>query len=479
MSVSMRIAALSVLVVVAGCSVAPLKDATDATAGRVAERASVAPAWPPATETLEAAPEFSEPLTLPVALKTAFSRNPEIRQQYARLGIAHADLQDAARISNPTLSLAWLSPSSGSGEQSTQGITASFADLLLLPSRRRLSAAEFRRVELTVGAALVTLARDVESAWYAEVGAQQIAAMRAAVADASARESELAKRFFDAGNVTRLQLDRQLSAAARTGIESLRAQSEATATRARLANLLGLPETGAWRTADRLDEPPAAPLSGDELISMALAQRLDLASTHEEVAMLEDALSVTGHWRLLGSLDAGFERERELDGTKIRGPTLALELPIFNQGQGNVARAEARLLDARARADGLALLVRNDVTAGLKRLALARDASERYRLQWLPAAQSTVDRQQERFNYMLIGAFDLIQAKRDQFDAWQGYFESLRDYWIARADLRAATGGLLPGDAEPPTPAPAPADVAPAPVGLPAPAGENHGDHQP
>lgn len=456
-----RLVALAAVITAAGCAVTPIQEATDATVERVEARAAVAPVWPPEDGATAAVPEFIEPLTLAQALTTAFERNPDIRRHYAELGIAHADLRDAARIANPTLSFAWLDPEGGGRDKTTRGITASFADLLLLPARRRLSAAEFRRVELEVGAALVALAREVESAWYSHVGTLQIEAMRAAVAEAASQEAELAKRFYEAGNITRLQLDRQVSADARAAIDAVRARSDSAESRARLANLLGLPTAGSWRTVDRLSAPPATALAGEELTPKALSQRLDLASAREKVAVLEDSLGVARTWRLLGSVEAGYEEERETDGSKLRGPTLSLELPIFNQGQGAVARAQANLLDARARADGLALQIENEVETGVTRLALVREASERYREQWLPAAASAVERQQERFNYMLIGAFDLIQAKRDQYDAWQGYFEAVRDYWIARADLRAATGGLLPGDSDALPPAPGPSDIAP------------------
>jgi outer membrane protein TolC len=472
---------LAAALVAAGCAVTPLQNATDATAERLKSRADVTLAWPPEAEDAGDAPEVMEPLTLAAALALAFERNPDIRRQYAKLGIAHGDLQDAARIANPTLSLAWLDPEGGGREKTTQGISASFTDLLLLPVRRRLSAAEFRRVELTVGGALVTLARQVESAWYGYVGAQQVEALRAAVADAARQEANLAQRFFEAGNISRLQLDRQETVTARAEVDALRARSDAAASRAKLANLLGLATTGSWRTVDRLAAPPDSDLAEGALAESALSQRLDLASVRAEVAVLEDSLGVTRGWRLLGSVEAGYEWERETDGTKLRGPTLALELPIFNQGQGAVARAEAQLLDARARADALALVVENEVATGVRQLALAREVSERYRLEWLPAATSAVERQQERFNFMLIGAFDLIQAKRDQYDAWQGYFESLRDYWIARSELRAATGGLLPGDTEVLPPAAGPGDILPAPAGgePTAQPHENHGDHQP
>lgn len=443
-----RMAAVTAALGAAGCAVAPLDRAADSAAARVEERVSVAPDWPPESSSSAELPEIREPLTLPAALVIAFARNPEIRRQYAQLGIAHGDLRDAARIANPTLSLAWLRPEGGGKDETTQGLSASFSDLLLLPARRRLSAAEFRRVELAVGSALVALAHEVETAWYAQVGARQVAAMRSEVAAAAHSEAELAKRYLDAGNISRLQLDLQQAEAARTRIEALRAQSDAAEGRERLANLLGLPAHGSWLTVDRLAAPPDAPLARDELSKRALSQRLDLAAAREEIALLEDALGVTRRWRLMGSVEAGVERERESEDPETLGPTLSLELPLFNQGQGAVERAEARLLDARARENSLALTIENEVTAAVERLALARDASDRYRRELLPATASAVARQQEEVNYMLESPFELIRTKRDQYDAWQGYFESVRDYWIARTALRAATGGPLPGDDE-------------------------------
>lgn len=444
-----RTAALSVLLGAgAGCAVTPLDQAADTAADQVSTRVVVRPDWPPPSGDELAAPEIRAPLTMPAALALAFTRNPDIRRQYARLGIGHADLQDAARIANPTLSLAWLNPGGGGGDQTTRGISASFTDLLLLRTRRRLSAAEFRRVELVVAASLVGLAHEVETAWYTHVGALQVAAMRGAVAEAAEREAALAQRFHEAGNISRLQLDLQKAAAAQAHIDALRARSEAADSRTQLANLLGLRTDAAWQTADQLPTPPDTPLSRDELVQQALSQRLDLAAAREEVALLEDAFSVTRHWRLLGSVEAGYKRERETDDSTLNGPTLDLELPLFNQNQGAVARAEAQLLDARARSQALALSVENDVTTGIERLSLAGEITRHYRDTLLPSSASAVARLQEEVNFMLKSVFDLMRVKRDEYDSWQRYLESVRDYWIARTALRAATGGLLPGDEE-------------------------------
>jgi cobalt-zinc-cadmium efflux system outer membrane protein len=53
---------------------------------------------------------------------------------------------------------------------------------------------------------------------------------------------------------------------------------------------------------------------------------------------------------------------------------------------------------------------------------------------------------------MLVGQFELLLAKQEEYDAWQGYLEAVRDYWVARSDLERAIGGALPGAAAPGAP---------------------------
>ena len=47
---------------------------------------------------------------------------------------------------------------------------------------------------------------------------------------------------------------------------------------------------------------------------------------------------------------------------------------------------------------------------------------------------------------MLIGVFELIQAKTQEYDAYQGYLEAIRDYWLARIDLMRVVGARLPSE---------------------------------
>jgi cobalt-zinc-cadmium efflux system outer membrane protein len=165
-------------------------------------------------------------------------------------------------------------------------------------------------------------------------------------------------------------------------------------------------------------------------------------------------------------------------------------LPIFNQNQSGVLRADAQTEAAKARLDELELRVRNDIARGLDRLASAREVAEAYRTALLPLHETVVNRTQEEHNFMLVGVFELLQARRTQLDAYEAYLESVRDYWIARSDLRRAAGGTLPGevaaDADPLTPGfdaliapPSPArSELPQKDGTQPPARDPHSEHQ-
>ena len=391
---------------------------------------------------------LSQPLSADAAVQIALLRNPRMQSEYARLGIAEADVYEASRISNPTLSLTALHHSGGPTKNDA-GLTLSFAELLMLPARKRLAAGEYARTQESIGAAILNLATDTRAAWYSYIGAQQVAEMREAVAAAAQTSADLAAKFFQAGNISVLQCKLEEAAATQARLQATRANAEATRARSALNSLMGLSsEAAQWTAADRLPVPLAQDESADALVPLARQQRLDLAAAQQEVTLLEQSLDVTKSYRLLGKVDVGVAGERETDGTKLYGPSLSLQLPIFNQGQGAIARATAQLDDAHARVQSLELEIDNTVRLGIDRVAAMHKIAEDYRAALIPQRETIVARTQEEQNYMLIGVFELLLAKQQEFDAYQGYLESVRDYWLARVDLMRAVGAELPSDSK-------------------------------
>jgi len=73
----------------------------------------------------------------------------------------------------------------------------------------------------------------------------------------------------------------------------------------------------------------------------------------------------------------------------------------------------------------------------------ARDAAVLYRDQIIPTREKVVAESQKHYNFMLVGATNLLQAKRDEIAAYRGYIEAVRDYWIARTELERAVAAPL------------------------------------
>lgn len=396
-----------------------------------------------------AAELLAAPLMPASAFGIAQLRNPDIATHYAELGIAQADVVAAGRLGNPSLSAARIG--ADGTYQLTLGLSLPLSELLLMPARKRMAAGEYERAQQTIAAALLNLAADVADAWYAAAGADQVAAMREAVANAAAASAELAARFHAAGNLSPLQLKLEQAAATQARIAATTAKAQALRARVALNTRMGLSGDAAaqWRFALPLAAPVAREDDVDVLLALARDQRLDLAAARRDVELLDGALTLARRWRLLGAVDVGVERERESDGRWLRGPTLALALPLFDQGQAAIARAEASLEQGRAALARLELAIDNDVRLGVEQVAAQRAIAQAYRDALIPQREAIVARQGERLNYMLIGAFELLLAKQQEYDAYQGYLETVRDYWQARVALARAVGTQLPSDAQP------------------------------
>ena len=444
--------ALAFALALAGCASLSPQPPADEVSSLLESRGAVAVDWSavgaPADERRALSGWLDKPMTLDAALRVAMLQSPSLREEYARLGLARAEVLEAVQLENPRLSLSRLSVDGG-GHNRTAGLSLPLVDLLVLPARARLAAADYERARLDVAGSVLGIAADVEAAWYAYVAARQVAAMRGAVAEGSAASAELAQRFFDAGNISELQLRQEQAIASEARIDALRARADAGRHRLELNTLLGLSGPAAqWEVSENLPLPVPREDDPAQLVQLARDGNLELLAARQEAQVLADALGLTRTLRWLGSSEIGYEREEEADGKRLRGPHLSLELPVFNQGQAKMARAQAQLAGALARVQRAELSSENAVRLGAEAVSALREVVALHRDALVPQREDIVARQQERQNFMLIGVFELVQAKVAEYDAYQAYLEAVRDYWLARVELSRAVGQRLPSDAD-------------------------------
>lgn len=391
---------------------------------------------------------LAQPLTRDTAVKIALLKSPRLQQVYGELGLVRADVLEAVQISNPRLGVSSLALENGPGSQLVFGVAQPFIDLLTLPVKAKLARLDYERSRYQIAAAILGVSLDVESAWYSVVASQQVADMRAAVAEALQASSDLAQRFYDAGNITELELNRERAAASEAQVDAARAAVAAKIARLELNNLLGLSgENSQWTSTATLSLPVAQEEDPATLQQIAQANSLELLAARKGEKVAAGAARISRWFRLLGTTTIGYEREREIDRGVIKGPTLDLELPIFNQNGAAVARSHAQLQLARARLSALELNAANAIPAASERVRVLGEVVKIYRTALVPERETVARQSQLEQNFALIGAFEVLAARAQQFDAYQSFLEAVRDYWLARVDLMRLIGSRLPSDA--------------------------------
>ncbi len=394
---------------------------------------------------------LAKPLTSEAAITLAFLHNPAVREVTARLGFAAADVYDAARLSNPAIGLLRLTSNDPAAvtAQVTGTVAFNFTDLLFLRARSRFAQAQFDAAKLEVARAAQSLAAEVETAWFASAAAEQQLALRRRVAEAGLASANLAQRYFDAGNINKRELALERSAAAQADLDVQAATAEALAARTRLNRLMGQPASATkWQLAEGLPAPLEQEDALDQLLELARTARLDIAAARQSADAIAQAYGLTRRTRLLGPVEVGYEVGRQFDNTRERGPSVSFELPLFNWGGGRVARAQAELDAAEARLAGLELDASNDITLAHAALLNAKTRAERYRTRLIPEREAVVEQMQLEVNYMLIGVFELLAAKQQEYGAYAGYLDAVRDYWQSRVQLAQAVGQRLPSSAQ-------------------------------
>ncbi len=393
---------------------------------------------------------LKEELTAASAVQVALLNNPSIQTTYEKLGVTQADVVQAGLLRNPVFGLMARFPHDPPSKTNLEfQVAQDFLDLLMIPNRKALASEQFERVKQLVANEVVDLAAEVQRVYYTVLGLRQLSHLRRLVTDAASASFEMAGRIHAAGNISDLGLAMEQAQYERSRVALAQVETDRLTYRERLTRLMGLwGNQTAWRLPDQLPAIPEDEIPLDRLESFAVTNRLDLAAARKEMEVVALALGIAMDLRWLGHVELGLSAERDSDGQWVTGPTLSLALPLFDQKQADLARLEAQLRESEHRFKAKAIEVRSEVRAARERLLGARETAAHYRKVLIPLEERIVALTLKEYNYMLAGVFQLLMAKQREYDAYQGYIEAVRDYWVMRAELERVLGGRLPGPSE-------------------------------
>ncbi|MFZ3376477.1 MAG: TolC family protein [Chthoniobacterales bacterium] len=389
------------------------------------------------------------PLTADSAVQVALLNNRELQATFEEIGIANAAFIEAGLLKNPTFAISARFPDRPPSATNVEtSIAEDFFDLLLIPLRKRVAANELARTKLRVGDEILKLATEVKTAFYEMQAQQQLLDRLLAINETEGAALELSIQQHEAGNIPDLDLANQQATYSQMKLEANQLATAIGFSRERLNRLMGLwGDDTDWKIEGELAAVPAHDFSQRGLESIAINQRLDLAAAKTEALVLVQSLGLTKTYRYVGAIEFGVDSERETDRQRVTGPTLKLDLPIFNRGQGRIARLEAQLRQAERRVEANAVSIRADVREARNRVIAKRDLAIFYRDNLVPQRHHILELTLAGYNSMLKSPYDLLLAKQNELSAEKGFIDAWRDYWIARADLERAVGCRLSASA--------------------------------
>jgi outer membrane protein TolC len=386
---------------------------------------------------------LKQALTPDAAVEVALLNNRGLQANLGDLGIAEADLVQAGRLKNPSFSFGRLA---GAGAlEVDRSVMFGIVDLLTLPAASGIARQRFEQAQFQAAADAVGVATETRRAYFEAVAAQQLVGYDLQVKDAAQASADLARRMVAAGNFSKLDQMREqvFYADATSGLA--RAQQQATASRERLTRLLGLSgEKIAFKLPERLPDLPQNVFEPKDAEQTAMDKRLDVRMAQRQATATAKALGLTDVTRVVNALDVGYQNKGQTGTPNENGFLVQVEVPLFDFGGAQTAKAQAQYMKAVNRTAEVAVNARSEVRESYAAYRTSYDLAKHYRDEVVPLRKRISDENMLRYNGMLIGVFELIADAREQVSGVTGCVEALRDYWIADTNLQAALTGRSP-----------------------------------
>ena len=388
---------------------------------------------------------LSEGLTAAKAAQITLIHNPSLQAAFFSIGIARADLVQAGLFSNLSLGVSLRFPSGGGLVNVETSLAQNIVELWQIPARERAAERDLHRVVLEIARMAAELALEAKRAYYNSVSADEavsVATQNAATA-LEFLELVLARQQAGAGNEIDVNVAR--SAYLEEELAVKHARLLAFESRNRLTIFLGLsldPEK--LVLVEPLSPPPSSLPEPGKLREIAGQHRLDLRAAEQVVQAAAARLELEER-SVLRQLVPGLSAERDArkaggDGDFVIGPTLEVELPLFDQNQAQIARATFACDEARKLLLALDRLLTQEVRGAWKRAQAAWEVDHFYRDELLPPRRDNLELAREAYRLGRTSFLSVLEAQQTLLATRQEYNVARRASAGAVVDLERVVG---------------------------------------
>src|SRR5712692_426274 len=376
-------------------------------------------------------------MTLEETEKMASDTNPTLRQAETEIRAAKARQQQAGLYPNPTVGYTGDEIRGGSVGGGKQGffVQQTIVTGGKLGLSRDVFSKEVKLAELEAEEQRIRVQSAVKMAFLRVLAAQELVDARRDLAKIAQDAAETQRRLMNTGQADESEVlgaeveAQRMRMAARMQENTLREEWRS------LAAVIGRPDLPLTTVAGDLEK--GWPEVNEEESVEAIAKESPAVRIADVVGAR--AQTVLGRARREAIPDiqirGGMEYNHELLGSVpfAKGwegiAEVAVQIPLFNRNQGNVAAARADIDRARQEKKRIALTLRERAASAVDQYANARLMAVEYRDEMLPRAKKAYGLMVDKYGRMLASYPRVLDAQRKLYELQIEYIAALESVW--------------------------------------------------
>lgn len=378
-------------------------------------------------------------------VRIALMNNQDLQTKFEYLGIARADVVQAGLYSNPSIDALFEFPTKGAfGVGPDLNLLFSLSDLWNVPLRKQIAMLDGQKVTLQVIAEILKTAAEARNA-FDEVLFQR------AMLDFTQQNIKLFESAFDktrfyykSGLANDLDLSIAESSLYEEKMTLANTESNLQSAHSALLRQLGLdPLKPMVEIKGEFRETQSVALKPNGAWNFAFANRADLKIFRLQIEQSKWVLKLQKA-RIYGDVNLGGNYTRDLDSTKTYGPLLSFQIPVFDQNQAGIARAQYQLRQSEKELVATEIKAKEEILRLIRDLKFQHSRATLLRDKMLVLNSKTEKFVEKFYNAMQLNAFSLIEARRRVLNTYRSYLEARRDYSQIKTRLEVALGGKTP-----------------------------------
>lgn len=288
--------------------------------------------------------KLTEGITRNEAIGIALKNNPELQVHFETLGIAKADLEQAGLYTNPDINGFFWTPLQDSATELETGISFRVSDLWQVPLKKKVQKDILETVTFRILEFVLETMKNVRIIYDRALFAQ---ARLQLLDDLKQQSLDLRDNiYYRQGFGLESDLDKYLIDIAVNNvlIDIIKSQNEYVQACIALKKILGVaPSPDPVKLTECADEciehfKQILP-SLETLQNWALIHRPEIFKAHMKIQQFKDTIALEKS-KVFRTVNAGVALKRDFDSDKGIGPSFELSLPVFDQNQAQITRAE-------------------------------------------------------------------------------------------------------------------------------------------